>query len=174
MPDKFKQLRALRRRDGVKCFWCDVDVFSRQTIIATREHLIPASLGGKNHMENLVLACRCCNQARASADATAWFFLSCYVLHNQPWLHQSEAGLAAVALGARRALQLVHPLHDLVQRGEHERVGHSSSPPNMSSWRLRRDSTCNSSAAFFAGCGSGGFPSDGCCGWLAFFCAALP
>lgn len=52
-------IATLIARDGDVCFYCG-DPF--QTIEArTREHLIPTTHGGPNHISNLFLACQRCN-----------------------------------------------------------------------------------------------------------------
>ena len=45
----------------VPCFWCKVELTFKQ---ATVEHVIPRSEGGTNDVENLAIACGCCNQGR--------------------------------------------------------------------------------------------------------------
>lgn len=53
---------ALLRRDGDRCHYCQV-VFSDRAR-ATRDHVVPASRGGTNVQDNLVLACFPCNTGR--------------------------------------------------------------------------------------------------------------
>lgn len=54
--------RELFRRDGHTCMYCLTELPDRQL---TRDHLIPVSRGGKDEWENVVAACRFCNQKKA-------------------------------------------------------------------------------------------------------------
>jgi len=62
---------ALIRRDGDACVWC-----SRRLGLepgdATREHVIPRSQGGKDMLDNYLLACAGCNRARRSRAPLSW------------------------------------------------------------------------------------------------------
>lgn len=51
----------LFRRDGYMCLYCGA-VLSRSLL--TRDHIEPASLGGKDTWENVATACRPCNQRK--------------------------------------------------------------------------------------------------------------
>lgn len=59
MGDNLRKRRALRLRDGPDCYWCGAPGLG-----VTIDHVIPKSMGGSNRLENLVLACEPCNQAR--------------------------------------------------------------------------------------------------------------
>jgi CRISPR/Cas system Type II protein with McrA/HNH and RuvC-like nuclease domain len=58
---------AVVYRDGTACRYCE-----RETIISkkpcpaqrTVDHVLPVSKGGKDELDNLVLACRSCNSAK--------------------------------------------------------------------------------------------------------------
>lgn len=50
--------RRLLKRDA-RCHWCRIDLTAET---ATIDHRIPLSSGGSNGTDNLVLACRACNQ----------------------------------------------------------------------------------------------------------------
>lgn len=52
-------VRTLIERDGAFCFYC-ADQFT-ETLKPTREHLVPITAGGPNHLSNLFLACEPCN-----------------------------------------------------------------------------------------------------------------
>jgi 5-methylcytosine-specific restriction endonuclease McrA len=70
--------RVIERVGHQRCCWCD-----GLTVIggsgpdrATIEHLVPASLGGTDDLENLALACFECNHARGNAERPPAEFLS--------------------------------------------------------------------------------------------------
>lgn len=69
---KARKLARLVERDGTQCFWCHEEMSFEarfhdpgNPLCATFDHLIPRSRGGGNDDDNLVLACRECNSARA-------------------------------------------------------------------------------------------------------------
>ncbi len=55
--------QALFARDNYICMYC-----ARQTDVAvlTRDHIVPLSRGGRDRWENVVAACRRCNQHKAN------------------------------------------------------------------------------------------------------------
>ncbi len=55
--------RALFARDGHLCMYC-AGTFSPPLL--TRDHIVPLSRGGEDKWENVVAACRRCNQFKAS------------------------------------------------------------------------------------------------------------
>lgn len=52
----------------------------------TLEHIVPASLGGKDNWENLIGACQRCNSER-SAEPLLWYLVQRY---NEGTLFQEE------------------------------------------------------------------------------------
>lgn len=61
IPDSTRQI--IRERAGFLCEYCH----SSERLSASRftiDHVIPASLGGSDHIDNLALACRRCNERR--------------------------------------------------------------------------------------------------------------
>jgi hypothetical protein len=62
-----RQLLALRRRFGGRCFYCLVPLKlsgehrSTKHTRVTRDHLIPRSKGGRSNSDNIVAACMRCN-----------------------------------------------------------------------------------------------------------------
>lgn len=52
-------------RDGNQCFYCRKTVAKAS---ATLEHLTPRAWGGSNFLDNLVLACAKCNEARGHSE----------------------------------------------------------------------------------------------------------
>jgi hypothetical protein len=57
-----KVVAFLMERDGPGCVYCDTEL---DLLTATIEHLVPLSAGGRNHADNLALACDPCNQKAA-------------------------------------------------------------------------------------------------------------
>ena len=53
--------RALFRRDDFTCLYCGSQPGPR---LLTRDHVVPLSQGGANRWENVVTACRACNQRK--------------------------------------------------------------------------------------------------------------
>jgi len=81
-PDKLKVIKLLWERDGGGCWFCDEDFMLLDDIInlptwqlkaglpdnyPTIDHYHPRSLGGTNHLSNLVLACQACNARKADS-----------------------------------------------------------------------------------------------------------
>jgi len=58
-----KMRKAVIKRDGGRCRYCGV----KATVIEV-DHVQPWSKGGRDSMENLVTACRSCNQEKFDAD----------------------------------------------------------------------------------------------------------
>jgi 5-methylcytosine-specific restriction endonuclease McrA len=54
------------------CFWCKAKIARRD---ATRDHVIPKSKGGADSIDNFVLSCQSCNNARGDMDAEEWLRL---------------------------------------------------------------------------------------------------
>src|SRR3990167_2239180 len=52
---------------GRKCAYCDL-----QNIPLQIDHIIPKSRGGSNRMDNLTLACACCNQKKGNLSLEAF------------------------------------------------------------------------------------------------------
>lgn len=70
------------------CFYCKrrtllSDCHKAEPLFATVDHVIPVSRGGANVYENLVLACRVCNEQKGSMTDEEWAF------------HQRDKALAA-------------------------------------------------------------------------------
>jgi hypothetical protein len=56
-----------RRQGGWHCHYCRESLLAAE---ATLDHVVPRSLGGRDVLRNLVLACACCNAAKS--DALGW------------------------------------------------------------------------------------------------------
>jgi 5-methylcytosine-specific restriction endonuclease McrA len=59
------------------CHWCRKPMLFNPTEknhirMATFEHLLPRSHGGRNHTDNVVLACWLCNRIRGNAPVAQW------------------------------------------------------------------------------------------------------
>lgn len=71
--DKARIRRAVIRRQGRRCFYCSkfvaipqghTDIQKGEKLWGTLDHLKPLSLGGRNTINNIVLACYKCHQKR--------------------------------------------------------------------------------------------------------------
>ena len=72
MPGLPLTRKALMRKHNGRCHYCGVQCHSRDPLRAgygTVDHVVPKSKGGTGLMENLVLACRGCNQRKAAMGA---------------------------------------------------------------------------------------------------------
>lgn len=65
----------LKNKLGEYCCWCGAMLdfseeakISRPSNMATIEHVLPRSLGGKDSMDNFMLACYKCNHARGNGE----------------------------------------------------------------------------------------------------------
>jgi 5-methylcytosine-specific restriction endonuclease McrA len=71
--NKAKQKREyLRLRQQNKCYWCGREMLDPELQhghSATIEHIVPRSAGGRSSFDNLVAACRQCNNRRGSRPA---------------------------------------------------------------------------------------------------------
>lgn len=65
------QLRQLINRFGGKCAvcGCNVNLIEEDEHQATRDHIVPLSKGGTDHITNLQLLCRTCNQEKADTTS---------------------------------------------------------------------------------------------------------
>lgn len=68
LPD---DIRALIERDGPYCVWCS-RLLGLTLNDCTREHVIPRSRGGKDTLNNFLLACSGCNHQRRSESVQSW------------------------------------------------------------------------------------------------------
>ncbi|MEX0268300.1 HNH endonuclease [Leptolyngbyaceae cyanobacterium UHCC 1019] len=72
-----KQRKSKRQqlivRDGSCCCWCKKTLASTELTI---EHMKPKSMGGKNDLENLRLACRQCNRGRGNNPVPPGYYPS--------------------------------------------------------------------------------------------------
>jgi 5-methylcytosine-specific restriction endonuclease McrA len=65
-------------RHGGRCTYCGIETRPRRrglhgaADLATLDHVVPRSEGGRLIEENLVLACQSCNNARGVMDAAAF------------------------------------------------------------------------------------------------------
>jgi 5-methylcytosine-specific restriction endonuclease McrA len=76
---------ALFARDGYLCLYCG-QAFSARVL--TRDHVVPASRGGRDEWANVVSACRSCNQRKNNRTPTEWGveliavpYVPCYAQH---------------------------------------------------------------------------------------------
>lgn len=67
------QREYLLRMDGHRCFLCDREMTtagSTEETAITVDHVKPLNRGGSNHIDNMILACKACNEQRANAYPT--------------------------------------------------------------------------------------------------------
>jgi len=75
--------KALFKRDGTQCTYCNTGL-SHKT--ATIDHIIPIAKGGsRNSLFNMVLACSCCNNAKAD-KALMKYLRSRKVIYLKPYI----------------------------------------------------------------------------------------
>lgn len=61
------QVNSIVRRDGsMICHYCDNECKQSGKKAATRDHIVPKSMGGANSVHNYVLACADCNSKRGN------------------------------------------------------------------------------------------------------------
>lgn len=82
----------LKALGGETCHWCGVILLPTGTIngdghshpqAGTRDHIIPRSLGGRNHRENLVLSCYRCNTTRGILSPVEWMLKLATILDEE-------------------------------------------------------------------------------------------
>ncbi|MCU0897747.1 MAG: HNH endonuclease, partial [Burkholderiales bacterium] len=56
--------RILAPLQDHRCFYCQEKIDQRAEV----DHFVPLSKGGTHHPENIVLACKSCNRAKAAKD----------------------------------------------------------------------------------------------------------
>jgi 5-methylcytosine-specific restriction endonuclease McrA len=59
---------ALIRDLAERCFYCDCELRENRTI----DHMEPIALGGSNDEDNIVVACRPCNEAKGMKSFVEW------------------------------------------------------------------------------------------------------
>ena len=67
-PPKSKFLQLFERDQG-RCVYCGLDLKSDydRFMMATEDHLVPASVAGKErNLENLILSCAVCNRLKSN------------------------------------------------------------------------------------------------------------
>ena len=73
MPGDYRRLlRRLCEAQNWRCCYCGIEMtvgVHNKTDCATLEHVIPKSAGGSAEWDNLVAACRLCNNARGAMYA---------------------------------------------------------------------------------------------------------
>jgi hypothetical protein len=66
-----RKMRSLIARDGCGCVWCGLELTPEHPL-ASIDHVRPHSQDGANTLDNLVMACRPCNNGRRSRPASEW------------------------------------------------------------------------------------------------------
>lgn len=81
MLKRNKTIKRIIERDGTRCWICGEEIASNllmvrysqlgnNSLAANKDHVIPVSKGGKNHLDNLKLSHAACNSRRADRDIT--------------------------------------------------------------------------------------------------------
>lgn len=79
--DDFKRLGVLCEQQNYRCcYYCGVEMIyplsptgGGDPKMASTDHIIPRSQGGKRTYENEVASCRCCNSTRNDIDANTFY-----------------------------------------------------------------------------------------------------
>lgn len=58
------QIAELYRKQGGKCYYCDIYCTKTKERKLTMDHVVPISRGGKHHIDNIRLACKSCNSKK--------------------------------------------------------------------------------------------------------------
>ena len=67
-----KALRTAMQIHGGSCHYCKKVLKGDATAGWTLDHVEPTALGGKNHLSNLVIACKPCNAAKGHTPIDAF------------------------------------------------------------------------------------------------------
>lgn len=118
-------LASLKVTCGKRCAHCGRLIKFSESICtdedsATRDHVIPKSLGGSNESNNLVLLCRACNTSRKSNTVDIFTFYSflpvgkfvnlATYLHNEGFFEEYANGYKWTS--AKQVQDRFRPLHD--------------------------------------------------------------
>jgi 5-methylcytosine-specific restriction endonuclease McrA len=82
-PGKIKWVKSLRKMAFIKqsglCYWCNREMIWKTSenaqfvwdspFVCTADHLVQKSIGGRTTPENIVAACRLCNNRRHAPPA---------------------------------------------------------------------------------------------------------
>ena len=128
-----QEAAALARREMPYCYLCGTDVdFSADGHQAfTLDHVWPRAYGGNSDFENLLGACRSCNEAKASEPSWALYPIQSYVAGFEVQDLEDMPKVMRFAVQARAAKQLAqregHSLRDAYLR-----LGRPSHPTVLS------------------------------------------
>lgn len=63
-----KRMRSMLRRHGTHCSYCKGEMTTKRgfnhPMAPSRDHVIPLCRGGYDHLSNIVMACRWCNERK--------------------------------------------------------------------------------------------------------------
>lgn len=73
-----KEWWALVRLAERRCYYCNIETVADldkkfHRLATQKDHLVPVSRGGSNAIENVVVSCRTCNQAKGTMTADEFF-----------------------------------------------------------------------------------------------------
>lgn len=58
------KIRAFLKHNNIECLYCQKIITNNED--CTVDHVIPKSHGGSNHVDNLAIACKACNDKKGS------------------------------------------------------------------------------------------------------------
>lgn len=101
-----RRVSRIGERDGWACFYCRMPFSATLAGTPTEDHRVPRSLGGRNDLSNLVLACQRCNNWKAAGTerelrAQPRFKDRLVMVHRQFYRSQVPPDLDTPALPSR-------------------------------------------------------------------------
>lgn len=103
---------AIYLRDGLACVWCGATV--EGGAVLSLDHLKPHSKGGSNGEQNLVTACKRCNDSRGARSIVKFAAVVAEYLNHGV---KAEAILANIRKTIRRPLSILHAKSLIERRG---------------------------------------------------------
>ena len=120
---------ALARREMPYCYLCgtEMDFFADGHQAFTLDHVWPRAYGGNSDFENLLGACRSCNEAKASEPSWALYPIQSYVAGFEVRDLEDMPKVMRFAVQARAAKHLAHS-EGLSLRDAYLRLGRPNRP----------------------------------------------
>ena len=117
-------LKRLMRKHNGQCHYCRRHVVKDNdgSNMATRDHVLPQSQGGSYRVENLVLACKRCNNVRGSMAYSAFVELanegSLPDIRYRPAFTQTRRRIAKTVVAENRSA--IEELTEMIAESAHE------------------------------------------------------